>query len=698
MIWGKRFMGTAEIGKLAEMASDVFELDWQLPPREVAGDMRHVWNAVAERGWFNSARDDALGTALAIVRAAGRAACPLPVMDAFAAGRLLADRPDLVDDIADGTVRVVMTTARVGPDGSVHRVEAARAATHVLAVPPAGGDMTLHRISAAEPAEGLAIPAWCDVSVGPALAVIEIGPGQADDAVVLLRLGLAARALAAAQRTHELAVKHAKRRRQFGKAIGSFGAVQQRIARCHIDAVAAGLMLSQVPLCYGQRDWQLAAELATVYIASVATRIQLGSHHTLAASGYFEESPAPWLFRRVHADIASLSGISRACGDVGDVLIERSAALPDISMGETADRFRAWLGAFLDGLPSQPRPRADEDDPAVVAAMAAQGLFGLTWPVEAGGRDATPAEQLVLHEEVIYRQLPVARAMGAVIAVGAQLAEHGTGEQKAALLPLIRQGKLKVCVGYSEPEAGSDLGSLRTTAVRLGDSWIINGQKLWVSDAHNADFIWLAARTNPAASPPHAGITVFLVSMDSPGITVREHRALSGKVCCSVFYDNVQVPDTARIGAVDGGWETIVAGLAGERAAMAGLAASLRRQLDDLLMVLRRPPAETAGSRGSAARVAAGQLAAGVQAARQLAVALGTAEGHEARMRSAAAKVMVSELYEDFGETALRILGPAAAFSGAVEQALRAAPGHVIGGGTNDIQRGMIARGLGLPW
>jgi alkylation response protein AidB-like acyl-CoA dehydrogenase len=691
-------MGYAEINKLAELASEVFGREWPLPPREVPGDMRHMWDAAAERGWLNCAADEALATVLAVVRAAGRAVCPLPVMDAFAAGRLLAERPDLVDDIADGTIRLLLTTAGVGPGGTVHRAEAARAATHVLVVPPAGGDMILARIDVVQPTEGLAIPAWSDLLVGPAVARIEIGSGQADEAVVLLRLGLAVRALAAAERTHELAITHAKRRRQFGKAVGSFGAVQQRIARCHIDAVAAGLMLSEVPRRYGQRDWQLTAELATAYIASVAARIQLGAHHTLAASGYFEESPAPWLFRRVHADIASLHGISRARGSVADVLVESGAALPDIQLGETADRFRARLAAFLDGLACSPGPSPDADDPAIVTAMAAQGLFGMTWPAEYGGRDATLAEQLVLHEEVIYRQLPVARALGAVIAVGAQLVEHGSGEQRGRLLPLISEGRMKVCVGYSEPEAGSDLGSLRTTAVRLGNRWIINGQKLWITDAHDADCAWLAARTNPAASPPHAGITVFIVPMDSPGITVREHRAMSGKVCCGVFYDNVKVPDTARVGAVDGGWEVVVAGLTGERAAMAGMAAYLHRQLDDLLAVMRDPAVEMAGPRGSATRVALGQLAAGVQAARQLAAALGTAEGHDARMGAAMAEVMVSELCEDFSEAALRILGPDAALSGPVEQALRAAPGYVIGGGTNDIQRNMIARGLGLPW
>src|SRR6185437_15986939 len=119
-------MSQARIGKLAEAANEVFELEWPLPPRELTGDMRHMWNAAAEQGWLNCAGDGALATVLTALRAAGRAACPLPVMDAFVAGRLLTDRPDLVDDIADGTVRVLVTTAEAGPGGIVRRAEAAK--------------------------------------------------------------------------------------------------------------------------------------------------------------------------------------------------------------------------------------------------------------------------------------------------------------------------------------------------------------------------------------------------------------------------------------------------------------------------------------------------------------------------------------------------------------------------------------------
>ena len=107
---------------------------------------------------------------------------------------------------------------------------------------------------------------------------------------------------------------------------------------------------------------------------------------------------------------------------------------------------------------------------------------------------------------------------------------------------------MNFCLGYSEPEAGSDLASLRTRAVRDGDEWVINGQKLWTTGAHVSDWVWLAARTDPDAQPRHAGITVFLFPLETPGVTIQQHTALSGEVSCTVFYDNVRIPDSARVG------------------------------------------------------------------------------------------------------------------------------------------------------
>jgi alkylation response protein AidB-like acyl-CoA dehydrogenase len=194
--------------------------------------------------------------------------------------------------------------------------------------------------------------------------------------------------------------------------------------------------------------------------------------------------------------------------------------------------------------------------------------------------------------------------------------------------------------------------------------------------------------------------------MDTPGITIKEHRALSGEISCTVFYDDVRVPDSARVGEVNGGWKVITDALAGERVVMGGIAASMLRQLDDLLAAVRPDPGARVGPRGSAARAKLGELAVTLQANRALvATAIGaTAAGGGARFEAPMAGVLGGELAEAFGEGLLDILGPRGALSGpgapgggAFEYGLRLSIMYVVGGGTNDIQRGLIARGMGLP-
>jgi alkylation response protein AidB-like acyl-CoA dehydrogenase len=694
-----------EATELAEFAKTVAALtarNWGRATDAAHADLAGLWTAGAAQGFFGLGAEDALDAALTAIREAARAACPLPVMDAFVAARVLRDDEKTAGQIADGEVRVL-----VAAEGGTGYLDGGPAATHVLTLPADGGTARLHPVAGCREVPGLAVPPWTAVEFGPAQAQVELSAAEADQATVLLRLGLAARAAAAAERAHELAVEHAKTRRQFGQAIGSFGAVQQRTASCQIDVSASRHLLDRAVDAYasGRDDWPLHTEIAVEFIAAAARRVQLGAQHTLAAIGYFEEHEAPWLFRRVHADVARLRALPLQAGDVADVLIEArpgestaeersrgtGASLPPFDHGPTGENFRAEVREFLAATPS---------DPAVlIPAMAERGWFGLGWPAEYGGRDASLAEQVVLNDEVMYARAPVTIQLAAVMLLGGSILRHGTEEQKAAFLPLIRAGKLHFCLGYSEPEAGSDLASLRTRAERDGDGWVINGQKLWTTGGHQASHVWLATRTDPDAARPHAGITVFLIPMNTPGITVQQHRALSGEISCTVFYDDVRVPDSARVGPVNGGWKVITDALAGERVLMGGIAASLRRQLDDLLAIVRADTGGTVGPRGSAARARLAELAVTLQANRALvAAAIGaTASGGGARLEAPMAGVLGGELAEAFGEAMLDILGPRAALAGPFEQGLRLSVMYVVGGGTNDIQRGLIARGLGLP-
>ncbi len=689
-----------------------------------------LWAAGADQGWFALGEEEALDAALAATRELGRVACPLPVADAFVAARVLGREEKVAGQLAAGEIRVLV--ALESDAAEVRYLDAGPAATHVLTLPPgtdaavrtdaaAGttGTAALRPISACRPLPGLAVPAWSAVTLGPAEAQAEITAARTAENVTLLRLGLAARALAAAERAHEMAIEHAKSRRQFGQLIGSFGAVQQLVASGQIDVSAARQLLDRAAAAYGsgRDDWPLQAEIAVEFIALAARRVQFGAHHTLAAIGYFEEHDASWLFRRVHADITRLATLPSRAGTVADVLVEAgaqvgadvqvetAASLPAFDLGPAGDSFRAEVRALL---AAQARPDGGFDQATLIPAMAERGWFGFGWPLEAGGRNASLAEQVVLQEEATYARAPVRTQLSSVTLLGNSILRHGSARQQAAFLPLIRAGRLHFCLGYSEPEAGSDLASLKTRAQRSADDgdWVINGQKMWTTGGHLASHVWLATRTDPDASPRHAGITVFLVPMDTPGITIQQHRALSGEISCTVFYDDVRVPDSARVGEVNGGWKVITDALAGERVVMGGIAASMLRQLDDLLEWARADPVGRVGPRGSAARAKLGELAVTLQANRALVAAAiaATAAGRGARLEAPMAGVLGGELAEAFGQTLLDIIGQAGALAGSAapgggefEYGLRLSIMYVVGGGTNDIQRGLIARGLGLP-
>lgn len=693
----------AEFTVFDDAAAGLIAKVWGDPTAAPTADVGELWSAIAEQGWFELGPAGALDLAVAASRQLGRAACPLPLLDGYAAAELL----DV--DLAGGSIRPVIACQ----DADLI-VDAGGAANHVLVVPKDGGLAELKPIVGSVALHGLAIPSWSRVTLGNAVACVDVTRTQADRALALTRLGKAARALAAAEYAHQLAVDHAKTRKQFGKVIGSFGAVQQRAAQCQIEIRSANLLLDDavVALMSGADTAVLSAEIATAHVAAVAPRVQLAAHHTLAAIGYFNEHPAPWLFRRVHADVTMLSTIELAQGSVGDVLVETETGLPAAYLGEAGEAFRDEYRQFITDHDARDKALTPVmRDDAVTAAIAEKGWLGFEWPPEYGGRNASLAEQVVLNEETSYNRVGAFKALGSVMLLGSSILRHGTEEQKKHFLPIIAAGDMNFCLGYSEPEAGSDLASLRTRAVRDGDEWVINGQKLWTTGGHAANWVWLAVRTDPDATPRHAGITVFLFSMDTPGITVQQHTALSGEVSCTVFYDNVRIPDSARVGDVNGGWKVIVDALAGERIVMGSIAAALHRQLDDLLDFVRTDAESSAGPRGSANRALLTDLAVRVQATRALVTAAVTASATDigAAVDGAMAGVMGGDLSEDFGDATLKIFGPAAALSvesakvttvpggGAFEYGLRQSIMYVVGGGTNDVQRGLIARAIGLP-
>ena len=341
--------------------------------------------------------------------------------------------------------------------------------------------------------------------------------------------------------------------------------------------------------------------------------------------------------------------------------------------------------------------------------MGRDGWIGVGWPKAFGGQGRTPAEQIAFITEMANAGAPSNAHSTSESIVAQALFLHGTKEQQDEWLPQIRRGECFFALGYSEPEAGSDLVALRTRAVRAGDDWIINGQKLWSTGGDKSDYIWLAVRTDPDAKK-HAGISVLMADLRSPGVTLRPSMALYGKTFTAQFYDNVRVPAKNMVGAVNSGWKVITDALAAERVMIGGIRmAGIERAFDHLTEYLKTAMVGGKVLRNDPViRDRIGALAADIEVARQFQirnarlVEQGKVPIHEAAM----GKVFSSELQERLGQAALDILGAGGLLSeeaesaplGEMEQLLRHSIMGMIGGGTNEIQRNVIAqRGLDLP-
>src|ERR1700741_4189671 len=343
-----------------------------------------------------------------------------------------------------------------------------------------------------------------------------------------------------------------------------------------------------------------------------------------------------------------------------------------------------------------------------IRALAAAGLLGVGWPKEYGGRGFSAIEQYIFAEEARRVNAPI--PLVTLNTVGPTLMQCGTEEQKQKFLPAILDGSDEFAIGYSEPGAGSDLASLRTTAVRDGDDSIINGQKMFTSGAAYADYVWLAARTDPNVKK-HKGISIFIVPTSSPGFSWQPLHTMPGISTFYSFYDNVRVPASAIVAGENQGWQLITTQLNFERAALGNLGAleplfeqtlewATSTELDGG-RVIDEPWVQSTLARVEA-QVAAYKLmnlrvnAAMAQDGGNIGLKMGEAS---------AVKVFGTELTQQVAGQLLEVLdhnglrrGADAPLRGALESAYRVAVISTFGGGANETQRDIIAMaGLGMP-
>jgi 3-oxocholest-4-en-26-oyl-CoA dehydrogenase alpha subunit len=341
--------------------------------------------------------------------------------------------------------------------------------------------------------------------------------------------------------------------------------------------------------------------------------------------------------------------------------------------------------------------------------LAERGWVAPAWPKQYGGLGASYIEQMIFSEELAYAGAPGGGRVFGVGMIGPTLIVHGTEEQKAQHLPGITSGTVLWCQGYSEPGAGSDLASLQTRAVRDADDYVINGQKIWTTQAHVADWMFLLARTDTEA-PKHKGISFFLLDMKTPGITVRPLVNMADRhEFNEVFFEDVRVPAKNLVGGENRGWYVAMTLLDFERSSVASVAAN-RRTLEDLCHFARSTRqdggtvmdvpwirhkladlwVETEASRWLSYRVAAMQQR-------------GLVPNYEASIVKVLATESSQRIY-NFGMNTLGLSGQLTADSrwarlqGKIEGGYLSSVAPTIYSGSNEIQRNVIAtRGLGLP-
>jgi alkylation response protein AidB-like acyl-CoA dehydrogenase len=373
---------------------------------------------------------------------------------------------------------------------------------------------------------------------------------------------------------------------------------------------------------------------------------------------------------------------------------------------------RAYFADVMD-----PETTKALDDPASTAAairavvrrMGKDGWLGIGWPREFGGQGRGALEQLVFYEEVQRAGAPY--PLVTLNTVGPTLMTHGSLEQQAEYLPGILAGEIHFAIGYTEPSAGTDLASLRTRAVRTEDHYLVSGNKVFTSGGDLADFIWLACRTDPGASP-HRGISILIVDTTSPGFSWTPINTVGSQMTTATYYDEVEVPAANLVGQENHGWQLITAQLNHERVTLGAGSAAAHAMYDATARwaaatpgdggrtVLEQPWVQselaTVYARLSALRLLNHRMAAAMEDG-----------GQPGPAESSTVKVLTSESAIAIYQTLLGVLGSTghlvgtsegALIGGRLERLARHAQINTFGGGVNEIQRELIAiSALGMP-
>jgi alkylation response protein AidB-like acyl-CoA dehydrogenase len=374
------------------------------------------------------------------------------------------------------------------------------------------------------------------------------------------------------------------------------------------------------------------------------------------------------------------------------------------------DELRAYFSGLMTPEVADEMAQGEMGGPRcreAVRQMGADGWLGVGWPKEYGGKGFGPVEQFVFYDEAQRAGAPV--PFLTINTVGPAIQTFGTEDMKNELLPRILKGDVFFAIGYTEPGAGTDLASLQTKAVRDGDEWVINGQKIFTSLTDHADYVWLACRTDPDA-PKHKGISIILVPTNSAGFSYTPIHTIGEATTYATYYEDIRVPVANTVGPINGGWTVIITQLNFERVSLASSG-----QLERVYVETRRWAQDTKLASGQRVidqewvQVHLARVHAKLEGLRLLnwKVAWDATQGVQNPALSSATKVYGTNVYCEAYDLLLEVIGAAgvlkrgsagSALKGALERAYRGTLILTFGGGVNEIQRDLIALfGLGMP-
>jgi alkylation response protein AidB-like acyl-CoA dehydrogenase len=591
----------------------------------------------------------------------------------------------------DGDQLVLITAART--PGSPPNLGSSPIASWMLAGPQSGERHELARGTSARAAFAAALEEW--------------------------KLLTAATLSAIALRALEMAASYSRERSQFGKPIGTYQAISHPLANLVTDAEGAQLLTWRAiwNIAQGRADAAASISMAYWWAAHTSGLAVAQSLHTFGGYGLSLEYDIQLYHRRAKSMALVMGDPMDELNRVGERLWKdiAPAALPeageigiDFGYGERADKLAAETRAFFERvLTPELRKRShhsfDGHDWGVHRAAGAQKLLYPTWPAEFGGRNADPYEALAsahVWDEFDW----TINAVAVSNMVGWIIMEYGSPELQRQVLPRIAAGEVICSLGYSEPGSGSDVFAAKTRAVRDGDGWVINGQKMFTSGANLAQYVMLLTRTDPDA-PKHKGITLFLVPLDSRGIEIQPVHTYPDERTNITFYSDVRVPDLYRLGSVDGGLEAMTVALKLEQGG-AGFLIPHRRVLQRAVEWARtatrndRPALDDAQVLGRLSRVAVHAEVSDAIFRRSLWARTNDVPD---RAFGPMSKLFSTEVFLRDSTDLIDLTAPDSLLKGQeglglVERSHRHAAATTIYGGTSEIQRSLIAeKALGMP-